>query len=275
MTDDAQEVPTIAIAVKTIDRGAYPPKTRNYLGETMANLERAGVFSSPHLHSLTLVDSGSPDPDTFFEAELGCTPDTGFINLHGQEVWVDIPDERRNYHRNAQHAIRIAAESGATWAMVIEDDIDVCSEFLESAVSWLADHKQPSPMMYVFGANYSHIRNLYRKGGTVWTYGVGGFYGALCCAWSPEDALDLVEWYGPDPAYLNKNGSKIYGRGHDLMLARWGKERGIKHFLATVPCFIQHIGLESGLGNRVIEYAGWRGRGYSYVTDRHIRTNRP
>lgn len=273
---------TIAITIKTFDRGAYPPKTRNYLGETMANLHRGGVFKSPHLHSLTLVDSGSPNPAEFLRKELGGPPAVGSMMLHDRQVLLDIPTERRNYHANACRAIQLAGQKGswtehpADWAMVLEDDIDVCTDFLESVVAWLADHEKPSPMMYAFGANYPQIRDLYRKGKTSWPYGCGGFYGALCCVWSPADALDVVEWYGPDPAYLNKDGSKIYGRGHDLMLGRWGKERGLTHFVASVPCFVQHIGLESGLGNRKITYAGWRGRGYSYLKRHtHGRTNRP
>ena len=250
---------TVAIAVKTMDRGACPPKARNYLGATLANFERAGVFKSEHLHSLALVDSGSPKPWEFLEREVG-----SLIEYCG----LDIPERRRNLHRNAARAIELAGSAGADWAMVVEDDIDVCADFLESVVAWLEDHAQPSPMMYVFGANYRQIRVLYQKRKTVWRYPARGFYGALCCVWSPVDALDVVDWYGDDPAYLNKEGGKIYGRGHDLMLGRWGQERGVTHFQASVPCFIQHIGLDSGLGNRKIEYAGWRGPGYSYVNGR-------
>lgn len=251
---------TVAIAVKTIDRGAWPPKARNYLGATLANLERGGVFESERLHSLTLVDSGSPNPTKFIEGEAG------ELVKHCK---LDIPDERRNYHRNAVRAITLAANSGADWAMVIEDDINVCSDFLESVVAWLEDHRKSSPMMYVFGANYSQIRAAYRKRQTVWRYPSRSFYGALCCVWSPEDARDLIDWYGPDPCYVHEEtGKKIHGRGHDLMLGRWGRDRGIGHYMASVPCFIQHIGLESGLGNRKIQYAGWRGPGYSYVNGR-------
>jgi hypothetical protein len=257
---------TIAIAVKTIDRRAWPPKARNYLGATLANLERGGVFRSKHLHSLTLVDSGSPKPFDFFEHEIGFGPACGSIIMHDRQVFVDIPKRRRNYHRNAARAITLAAESGADWAMVIEDDIDVCSNFLESVIAWLKHHRRPSPMMYAFGANYGQIRTAYRRGDTMWRYPVRAFYGALCCVWSPGDALDLVDWYGPDPCYVNEEtGKKVRGRCHDLMLGRWGRDRGLTHFQASVPCFIQHIGLESGLGNKKIQYAGWRGPDYSYV----------
>ena len=282
MTETPEEVPTVAIAVKTMDRGAYAPKVPNCLGDTLANLKRGGVFRSPHLHSLTLVDSGSPDVVDFIRSELPeavWTVEDGAVNVGGgMRFRIDAPVEgRRNLHRNARDAIQIAGSAGATWAMVIEDDIDVCSDFLESTVAWLADHRQPSPMMYAFGANYQQIRNLYRRSGSgVWKYGVRGFYGALCCVWSPEDALDVVEWYGPDPCYVNvETGRKIYGRGHDMMLGRWGADRDIKFFRATVPCFIQHIGVQSGLGNRKIEYAGWRGRGYSYVNGKGLKVNRP
>lgn len=248
---------SIAVAIKTADRGVNG--SRNYLGDTLDNLERAGVFRSPCLHGpVTLIDTGRGESPGF--ALRASAP-------YGEHTRVDY-ERPRTMHENATHAIRTAASAGADFALVLEDDIDVCDRFLDSVAAWLEDHARPDPMMYSFGANYGQIRAAWQRGHTSWDYPVGAFYGALACAWSRASAEDLLEWYGPDPHYpkvVDDVLHKIRDCGHDLRLGHWGRERGLTHFLASAPCFVQHVGHESGIGNRKIQYAGWAGRGWSYV----------
>lgn len=236
----------IDVAVKTIDRG---PK-RNYLGETLSNLTRSGVFKSPNLGQMTLVDQ-SLDSAAFMRSQKA------------EHLTVDN-SASRTMHQNAQRCIELVGSGSAEWGLVIEDDIDTCDWFLESVADWLEDHEVEGPMMYVFGANYAQIRHAVKLGRTAWTYPCSAFYGALACAWRREVAKELAAWLGPDPGYINKDGGKIRNRGHDLMLGRWGHAMKLKHFLASCPCFIQHIGLESGLDNKKIQYAGFAGRDWRY-----------
>ncbi len=58
----------ISIVIKTIDR--VPRGGKNYLGTTLANLERGGVFRSEHLASIDIVDGGSEDFDAYRQAEV-------------------------------------------------------------------------------------------------------------------------------------------------------------------------------------------------------------
>ena len=243
----------ISVAIKTADR--YPRV--NYLRQTLNNLQRAGVFDSHHLAGdIVLMDSGiGPDPRVFLAKEAD-----GFLRVRIDSEF------HRTLHQNAANAIRVAAqEERADWVLVLEDDIDVCARFLESVARWLEDYVVDGPMLYSFGANYAQIRACKTRGESVWFYPCHAFYGALACAWRRGHASSLAEWLGQDPGIVQEDGGKVRNRGHDLLLGQWGKVMGLTHFRASVPCFIQHIGLESGLNNKKIEYAGWCGPSWCYA----------
>jgi hypothetical protein len=222
---------------------------RNYLGETLTNLERSGAlrFRSP-LSSLHIVDSGSPELAKFLVSQV---PDS-FVPR------AEFHSGRWTLHQTAQRAIAaVAGDPCANWCLVLEDDLDFCDRFLESVVGWLDDHARDDRLMYAFGANYIQIASHFRAG--EWDYPVGAFYGAQALAWKREDAAQLAEWLGPDPNY---NG--IRDHGHDLLLQQWGKSRGLTHFLASAPSFVQHVGVESGINNRFFEFVTWPGRDWYY-----------
>jgi hypothetical protein len=246
-------VVTVGLAIKTKDRTPRP----NFLAETLQNLQRAGVFVSKHLvRPIHVVDSGfSPDPAYTYRA-IQPTEQMAFV--------VDAAD--RTMHQNAARCIRLASGLGADWTMVIEDDIDVCDKFLECAVAWLEDHRDPGPQMYVFGANYVQIREATRRRQSFWSYPVDAFYGAQCCAWRTEDAIALADWLGEDPNY---NGDRTHG--HDLLLHQWGKVVGLKFFKASAPSFVQHIGAASVLNNEFFTFDSWPGRSWRYAGKRGVR----
>jgi hypothetical protein len=239
----------IDIAIKTIDRS---PK-KNFLGETIKNLRRGGVFKSEHLGKLWIVDGGSRDVWTYLKSQ-GVTE----VLRH------QVDHAKRSMHQNAQRCIDLASSGTADFALVLEDDIDVCRNFLESVVAWLGDHELSTPMMYVFGANYAQIAVEAKKGIRFWNYPCDSFYGALACGWSAPVARDLARWLGPDPFYKKKDGEEVRTHGHDLLLGRWGSFLKLHHFLAAAPNFVQHIGAESSLNNKSVSYPGFD-REWSYV----------
>jgi hypothetical protein len=167
--------------------------------------------------------------------------------------------DRLTLHQNAARAIRVAAGAGATWAMVLEDDLDFCADFVGSTLRWLRDNARADRLMYAFGANYAQIALCVLRRQPFWAYPVTAFYGAQACAWRTEDALQLAKWLGPDPTY-----GGVRDHGHDLLLQRWGKERGLTHFLASAPSFVQHVGSASGIGNRYFGFPTWPGRQWKY-----------
>lgn len=222
-----------SIAIKTHDR--TPRGGRNYLEETLDNFCRATALTDVS-HGLYIARG-----------------------------------EGRTLHQNAREAIRMAAEhpDRARWVMVLEDDLDFCDGFLDSALRWLEDHASDERLMYAFGANYDQIRVATERGLTAWHYPVDAFYGAQALAWKREDAAELAEWLGPDPFYrsLDKQTgevTEIRDHGHDLLLQHWGRHRGVTHFLASAPSFVQHIGRQSGIGNGSFQFTSWPGRDYRY-----------
>jgi hypothetical protein len=227
-------VTTVGLAIKT--RRRSPRK--DYLNQTLRDLERAGVFSSPHLKGpVHLVDSDSFIPELHYEnGTRGLLPET-------IERLSFNTERGRLLQKNAAAAIRFATSVGADWTLVLEDDIVVCNDFLGSIVRWLEDHSG-KPRMYSFGANYTQIEEAWRRGQTSWMYPVDAFYGATSLAWRTEDALSLLGWLGEDPKLWNGK-EWVRDRGHDLMLGRWGKATHQHFFLASAPCFVQHVGDES------------------------------
>jgi hypothetical protein len=226
-----------SIAVKTADRSP----NKNYLFEMM---KRFGVWS-PLVHNVHIVDTGGSDwlKDAFQE------PGTIAPIIHTQM-------EKLTLHQNAARAIRIAANDGADWTMVIEDDIDFCADFIGSVARWLKDLPAKTYKMFVLGANYSQLQN---SKDIVWNYPVHNFYGNQALVWKSSVARELANWLGEDPHY---NG--VRNHGHDLLLQNWGKETGQKFFAASVPSFVQHIGNESGIGNRFFTFPSWPGRTWRY-----------
>lgn len=233
----------IAIAIKTVDRSPEP----NYLGQTLRNLERAGVFESEHFHSLTIVDGGSVDLAAYIMSE----------SVSQMDAIVDHAE--RTLQQNARRAIKVAASTDADWCLVLEDDIDVCDDFLGSVARWLEEHASDEFPMYVFGANYQNVALEEALNETLWRYPIGYFYGAQALAWKREVAAELAEWLGPDPDY---DGNR--DRHHDLLLRRWAEEKGFEHFGGTVPAFVQHIGKSSTLGNVYFQFGTWRGPNWRY-----------
>lgn len=217
---------SVAITIKTKDRSP----AKNYLRQTLDNLARAGVLDSPLLHSYEIVATEETDPP-------------------------------RSLQANASRAIQLAAEKDAGWCLVLEDDLDFCDQFLDSLVKWLIDHARKNYKgFFALGANYAQITVAAKRGETYWSYPVEAFYGAQALVWRREDAQKCAEWLGSDPVY---NG--VRNHGHDLLLQQWGKSLGLIYFIASAPSMVQHIGEESGIGNRFFQFGSWPGRDWRYV----------
>ena len=229
----------------------------NYLGATLDALTRAGVWTSPSLHSLRIVDSGSDEEQDFWRTEIGVRVPASARHL----VSIDAPPtgQRRTLHQTASRAIQLASATTADWVLVLEDDLDVCADFLGSVAAWLSDHDGLS-VLYAFGANYVQVAQSAHYGRTSWPYPVHAFYGAQALAWRRADAAQCAAWLGEDPAYHGKR-----TRGHDLLLQEWGRSRGVSHFLASAPSFVDHVGATTTLSTTFFRFPSWPGRRWSYA----------
>ena len=233
----------IAIVMVSVDRS---PK-RNYLGDTLMNLERGGVFRSGRKHSFHISNSRC---DSFVD---DC------VTALGLPIAVHKPEDQLNVNQNVVNALRIGALSGATWVLFLEDDIDVCARFLDSVGAWLDEHRIPEGLVYAFGAAYDVLRTMGKRGATVWNYPVDGFYGTQAIALHASDAADLAKW-------LEEHEQEYSIGAYDIRMHDWATSRGVTHFLASVPSFVQHTGQESIIAPRaeVHTFTSWPGQEWSY-----------
>lgn len=234
----------IAIVMVTMDRS---PRV-NYLGETLDNLARSGVFRSPRLHSFTVADSRS---GTFAADE---------ISDHGIEAAVLLPAEHRTANRNVARALKAGAESGAPWVLFLEDDIDVCSNFLNGVGRWLDRNSVVESQVYSFGAAYDILVPMFARGEERWQYPAKDFYGTQAFAVRFGDARELSIWINHHADDVDRIGA------YDILMHGWAEYREISHFCASVPSFVQHIGRESIIAPRPTTHVfqSWPGRDWEY-----------
>lgn len=241
--------PNYCITIRTADRA---PR-RNYLLDTLANLERAGVFRSEIPFVMHVIDTGGSAPEFMAQLQL-------WRSLHAQNIEIESAAEKISPNRNAIEALTIGGKSGAEWVLFLEDDVDVCGDFLESVDKWLSDNARPSCLIYPFCAAYGAKSG--RVHGKPWHYAIGGFYGTQAYAVRGTDALRIAEWMN---ARLAEHPMK---QGHDLLLKEWSLAVNPEnpHFLCPTPDFVQHKGKESSLHpGRFHEYAMFSGPTWSYV----------
>jgi hypothetical protein len=237
----------ITVVMITVDRA---PR-RNYLGETLANLARAGVFDSQYLNRFAVFDSRAGN---YARDILSTAP----------HVVADVWSDNRVACENAGAALVAGAESGASWVLFMEDDIDVCSHFLESVAEWLDDVANQRFRLYALGANYEQLEAAVRAGGIGWEYPVGAFYGTQCFAVRAEDAATLGAYWLTNPIVRTVRNPNAY----DLMVHDWAAANypNLQYFCASAPSFVQHIGRESVCTGKPVthEFPSWRGRDWRY-----------
>lgn len=235
--------------------GPTAPGTCNYPGQTLRNLERAGVFASLMLHSLHVVDSGSLDENFFIDEVL---PFAG-ATLHRST-------EMRSPNQNAGEALRIGAATGAPWVMFCEDDIDVVGDFLDGVAAWLEKHARDDRRLYSFGSAYPGDGNA---PGAL-DVNIESFYGTTCYVVRNVDAAAMAAYIEANPLY---SGGRFHGEegvpvAHDLHWHQFSRLAypGIDFFSVSSPSFVQHVGVHSGISGRthLIEYSSWPGRDWRY-----------
>ena len=204
---------------------------KNYVFETLTNLKRGSVFDSKFFHSLTVYDDCS-EPD-YAEA----------IRLYAKynlnvPITVVRADEVGGSKGNAERAHRLlfSLRDDCKWGMVMEDDIDVCANFLQSAVKWLREVEHEHRHLYFMAlpdAPKTSKKNLFE---------MEKLWGSQCYVVRTEDSVSIAN-------FLHNAGPK--NNGHDTKLLRWLNEtysgEEYKPACCPVPTFIQHIGVDSSI----------------------------
>jgi hypothetical protein len=268
----------ITVVMITADRS---PK-RNYLRETIDNLKRGGVFESERLRSFTLL-LGQPIKS---------------LRSHAIELWsggqvVDVQEAKYaatvcslshpvipTDHRllpceNAGRALILGAKLASAhpqgWVVFLEDDIDVCADFLDSVGRWLDRHgSEPHNLsaLYSFGCSYPQISYA---GGEVWCYPPFSFYGSQAIALRPQYAQAIGTFISSNPQIEHHDSTEehrlLSPAEYDLMISHWAASSMPGHILsASIPSFVQHIGMDSSLSDRPFchTFPSWPGREWSH-----------
>ena len=245
----------IVLVMPTVDRS---PRT-NYLSTTIANLARSGAFSSDRLAGVWLIDSGGSDG----------WPERAFLGVDSSD-WravtvVAHPTVRRGPAENASAALRYGAESGAPWVLYLEDDLDVCDDFVGSVGRWLDDHARPEATIYKLAADHMVMErpSIIRCGS--WECAAADTWSTVAMVLRADVATDVADWLAANPIYAHKDGR--LGVAYDFELQRWAAARGIAKFICSAPSFVQHLGDESAIrpnDRRLVRFPSWPGRSWVY-----------
>jgi hypothetical protein len=215
----------------TVDRS--PGK--NYLAETLKNLDRGGVFNSEHLHSFHLFNSD--DKSNWLISNLIDYP----------TVYVNVPTKKLVANQNVAEALAYAALLDEKWVLFLEDDIDVCDSFIDSVYYWLEEHYSKDVHLYAIGSPYPEIKMSVALGMTKWDYPIKAFYGTQSIAFHSDDAWSFSKYMKDHIFTRNKEGVCYDLHMQDWALKNWPSQ---KFFMASVPSFSQHIGMTSIIHQR-------------------------
>ncbi len=258
----------LALVMPTVDRRRMD--SQNYLRATLENLRRSGMLKSRRLHSVHLVDSGGAPgwPESELEGhdwvDLAThatdSPDPYLVRVHRAPVGTT-----RTANMNAAATMRTGAASGAPWVLFLEDDVDVCADFVGSVARWLDDNADEEVRLHTFASTWPGVQLAARKGeAVVPMHAPTCFYGTVCLALRAEDALSVADWLERNPYYKGTQ------RSYDLLLPRWlGEAHPTRMTMsASAPSFVQHLGDESAVSpgrKKVFEFPSWPGRDWMYM----------
>lgn len=158
---------------------------------------------------------------------------------------------------NAARALRAGALAGQKWVLFLEDDIDVCADFIGSVERWL-DHCPEHRIIYSLGSTFHEVTRS--DSDSHWCdYPIDYFYGTQAFAVKSYGAFALAGWIESNP------GGRLLGE-YDLMIADYARERKVDNFIASCPSFVQHIGRDSIINPRESTHTfdTWLGREWSF-----------
>lgn len=221
----------IVITMITVDR--TPKGGKNYLGSTLCNLKRGGVFKCDC--KFWLVDSGCPNDNWPFSE----VPD-------GVVFDYDCNIESRCANLNVAQALEIGIRSGKKWILFLEDDIDVISDFVESVSLWIECHSISDINIYPLGASYDQVDYAFKEGKTSIKYRAKDFYGTQAVVFRADAVGSLIKRLRDNPYEMNREGTC-----YDLIIGKWAVENSkFDYFITPVPSFIQHTGRSSVINPR-------------------------
>lgn len=250
----------IAVVMVTVDRTPQ----RNFLGQTVRNLLRSGLRQGVLLCNSRQDDAWAKEilrEINVSHAVLEDVDPEGDNALLEQGYWIiDSPvGFNRSPNRNVAQALGYGGHSGKRWVLFLEDDIDVCDDFLTGVGQWLRDFAEDGRhLIHALGANYK-----FAKSGAA-LYPIEQFYGTQGVVMRSDYACSLADWLLSHEFDMNTQGA-----AYDILMHHWAKtlHPEVRYFLAASPALVQHIGTESIIAPRpdIHTFPSWPGPSWRYM----------
>ena len=226
----------------TVDRSPSP----NYLSKTLSHLSDIGFD-----RDLVIFDSGSS------------LEKTGLPNRR-----LSIVSHRDTVCANENVCDALVDAAGCEdWVLFLEDDIDVCGDFIASVERWLFDHQTTLPIIYPLGANYGEVEQAFARGETSWQYPIHKFYGTQAFAIRSRDVATYTEYIREHCFDLHEDGT-----GYDHLIRDCATLLEMTHFVTPAPSFVQHIGTTSVINPRPADkihtFPSFPGHDWSYPDEK-------
>lgn len=234
-----KKIINFTLALLTVDRRESGGV--NYLDRTMESLERSGLWDQNEVtFTFNLFNSG------------GSVEYLNRWRAKVNSVW--FPKRKLSMRENYADALKVSGSGEADWVILLEDDVEVCSQFIQKVVRCL------EKVEYVVGNSFRVITlycpyELYGDG--IWPYPIVDFYGTQCWVVRRDDALSLGNYFGNSEnvlslrtrthlgrTYFTSAGDEVGASAPDFLLKDWHwklyPQRN--YFGACIPSLVQHIG---------------------------------
>lgn len=228
----------------------YEREKDNYIWDTLESLEESGVFDSPLYDGLIISDAGSSKS---YKNKL-----KKWAKMK-PKVTVRTTVKRLYARQNNAKVLLEAGARGSDWVICLEDDVEVCDNFLEVTKQWMDKYARPEVSFYPLAAAYAP--ELQASNG-YWEYPLDKFYGTQAYVVEPETAVKFAKLLNDQEWDLVKSRNSAK-QNHDLHIAKYVEtlDYHAPFLLTPAPyCFVQHIGVSSAIHNsdRFHEYRQYR-----------------
>lgn len=249
----------IALAMITTDRSQQ--KRRNYIFDTLIQMETSGIFRSPYFHSLTIHVDG---PQIQYAKQIQQH------SSHFPNVRVVTYDTTAGSAGNAMRAHRALSQlDDVNWVMILEDDLMFSLDFLSRTIEWLHKAYDAKRYIYQIGVWSNYVDAFGKDSKEPWFdfYGheepgkkiytkekpTSLMRGSQCYIMKKEHSTELADFI--EKTMKKEKVTKLVH--HDMRLRHWLNEKAIEEQNNEVAfvraprphTYVQHVGKESAVYN--------------------------
>ncbi len=166
-------------------------------------------------------------------------------------------------NENSCRALEAAAGDGSEGVVFVQDDAGPIRDFVGSTERWLEAHQVEDVHVYPLAHAYALDQvclYLPTPDAQRWNYPIEGFFGAVALVIRASMVPSLI-------TYIKESGLSL---AFDILVGRWHRSISQSTFLiAPIPCFVDHLGSKSTIGNTVGQYPCFLGQEWAYCGPTH------